>query len=76
MKLLIIYKVYSNRTGHVRFFVQYLQATIVLSQKLDTRNQPQIKDLQFEMGNIQVYSFIHQFDVRNSIKIHSDSGEE
>lgn len=43
-----------TRTGHVQFFVQYIQATVVISQKLDTRNQPQIKDLQLELGNIQV----------------------
>lgn len=43
-----------TRAGHVRFFVQYIQAKVVLSQTLDTRNQPKIKDLQLEMGNIQV----------------------
>lgn len=43
-----------TRAGHVRFFVQYIQATVILSQTLDTRNQPKIKDLQLEMGNIQV----------------------
>lgn len=45
-----------TRTGHVQFFVQYIQAKVVLCQSLDTRNQPQIKDLQFEIGNIQVIS--------------------
>lgn len=43
-----------TRTGHLRFTIQYIQATVVLSQKLDTRNRPEIKDLQFEVGNIQV----------------------
>ncbi|XP_031632293.1 uncharacterized protein LOC116346401 [Contarinia nasturtii] len=45
-----------TRTGHIKFSIQYIQAKIVLSQMLDTRNQPQIKDLQLEMGNIQVRS--------------------
>lgn len=43
-----------TRTGYVTFSVQYIQAMVVLSQSLDTRNHPQIKDLQFELGNIQV----------------------
>lgn len=47
-----------TRAGHVRFFVQYIQATVILSQTLDTRNHPQIKDLQLEMGNIQVNMLI------------------
>lgn len=48
-----------TRTGHVQFFVQYIQAKVVVSQTLDTRNQPQIKDLQLELGNIQVKKTIH-----------------
>lgn len=52
-----------TRTGHVQFFVQYIQATVVLSQTLDTRIPPQIKDLQLALGNIQVIinctSYIH-----------------
>lgn len=43
-----------TRAGHIGFFVQYVQATVIVSQTLDTRNPPQIKDLQFELGNIQV----------------------
>lgn len=43
-----------TRTGHVRFFVQYVQAKVVVSQTLDTRNPPHIRDLQLEIGNIQV----------------------
>lgn len=43
-----------TRAGHVQFFAQYIQAKMVVSQTLDTRNQPQIKDLQLELGNIQV----------------------
>lgn len=45
-----------TRAGHIRFFIQYIQAKIVMSQTLDTRNSPQIKDLQLELGNIQVIS--------------------
>lgn len=52
-----------TRTGHVQFFVQYIQATVVLSQSLNTRNQPHIKDLQLEMGNIQVIQFLFPFNV-------------
>lgn len=43
-----------TRTGHVRFSIQYIQATLIVSQTLDTRNPPQIKDLQLALGNIQV----------------------
>lgn len=43
-----------TRAGYVRFSVQYVQAIVIVSQTLDTRNQPQIKDLQLELGNIQV----------------------
>lgn len=43
-----------TRTGHVQFFIQYIQATVIISQTLDTRNPPQIRDLQLELGNIQV----------------------
>lgn len=48
-----------TRSGHVQFFVQYIQATVIVSQTLDTRNQPQIKDLQLELGNIQVILWIN-----------------
>lgn len=43
-----------TRSGHVQFSVQYIQAIVVVNQTLDTRNQPKIKDLQLEIGNIQV----------------------
>lgn len=43
-----------TRTGHINFFVQYIQATLVVSQTLDTRKPPQINDLQLSLGNIQV----------------------
>lgn len=31
-----------------------LQVQVVLSQSLDTRNHPQLEDIQLELGNIQV----------------------
>lgn len=43
-----------TRAGHVQFYAQYIQAKIVVSQTMDTRNKPQIRDLQLELGNIQV----------------------
>ncbi|KAL7741109.1 hypothetical protein ACLKA6_018142 [Drosophila palustris] len=43
-----------TRVGHVQFTVQHIRATIEISQPLDTRKRPQINDLQFDMGNIQV----------------------
>lgn len=43
-----------TRTGNIKFSLQYIHAIVVVSQSLDTRNRPQIKDLQLELGNIQV----------------------
>ncbi|XP_034472719.1 uncharacterized protein LOC117780343 isoform X1 [Drosophila innubila] len=43
-----------TRVGHVQFTVQHIRATVEISQPLDTRKRPQINDLQFDMGNIQV----------------------
>lgn len=43
-----------TRAGRVEFSVQYIQAIVIVSQTLDTRNQPKMKDLQLELGNIQV----------------------
>ncbi|KAH8378493.1 hypothetical protein KR093_011663, partial [Drosophila rubida] len=43
-----------SRIGHVEFTVQHLRATLEFSQPLDTRQRPQIKDLQLDLGNIQV----------------------
>lgn len=45
-----------TRTGDAEFSVQHIKATFVISQSLDTRKRPQINDLQFELGNIQVRS--------------------
>lgn len=43
-----------TRTGHIKFNVEYIRANFNMSQTLDTRNHPQINDVQFEIGNIQV----------------------
>lgn len=43
-----------TRVGHVQFTVQHIKAQVEVSQALDTRKRPQIKDLQLELGNIQV----------------------
>lgn len=57
-----------TRAGHVDFSVQYIQAIVIMSQTLDTRNQPQIKDLQLELGNIQVniYKSLDVLSVSNA----------
>ncbi|XP_034097360.1 uncharacterized protein LOC132783682 isoform X2 [Drosophila nasuta] len=43
-----------SRIGHVQFTVHHLRATLEFSQALDTRQRPLIKDLQLDLGNIQV----------------------
>ena len=43
-----------TRIGEAQFSVQHIKATFIISQPLDTRKRPQINDLQFELGNIQV----------------------
>lgn len=43
-----------TRAGHAEFTVQHIKATIEVSQALDLRKRPQIKDLQFDLGNIQI----------------------
>ncbi|XP_013098614.2 uncharacterized protein LOC106081288 [Stomoxys calcitrans] len=43
-----------SRVGHILFTVQYIRLTVSVSQPLDTRKRPEIKDLQIDMGNIQV----------------------
>lgn len=43
-----------TRFGGAEFSVQHIKATFIISQPLDTRKRPQINDLQFELGNIQV----------------------
>lgn len=43
-----------TRSGHIKFDVEYVRAIFSMSQTLDTRNHPQINDVQLEIGNIQV----------------------
>lgn len=43
-----------TRVGHVQFTVQHVKVTVEVHQALDTRRRPQIRDLQLELGNIQV----------------------
>lgn len=47
-----------TRAGQVEFTVQHIKATFEVSQALDTRKRPQIRDLQLELGNIQVSRFL------------------
>lgn len=44
-----------TRTGQASFSIQHIKTTFIISQALDTRKKPQINDLQFELGNIQVH---------------------
>lgn len=43
-----------TRVGHVQFTVQHVKVRVEVSQSLDTRKRPQMRDLQLELGNIQV----------------------
>lgn len=43
-----------TRSGHFKFDVEFIRGICNISQTLDTRNHPQINDIQLEMGNIQV----------------------
>lgn len=43
-----------SQVGKIDFTIQYIRMGVVVSQTLDTRNQPQLNDLQLEIGNIQV----------------------
>lgn len=65
-----------TRTGNIKFSLQYIHAIVVVSQSLDTRNRPQIKDLQLELGNIQVNFIQFQLVSKNynnfSLQIRSD----
>lgn len=44
-----------TRTGHIQFFVEFIRGQGILSQTLDTRNRPQVQELELEIGNIQVF---------------------
>ncbi|KPJ17763.1 hypothetical protein RR48_06569 [Papilio machaon] len=43
-----------SRAGTASFSVEYISGRLVLAQPLDTRKQPQFRDLDLEVGNIQV----------------------
>ncbi|XP_061721251.1 uncharacterized protein LOC133528057 [Cydia pomonella] len=43
-----------KRSGTASFSVEYLNARIVLAQPLDVRNTPEFRELDLELGNIQV----------------------
>ncbi|XP_019876026.2 uncharacterized protein LOC109603954 [Aethina tumida] len=43
-----------TRSGTIEFSVDYLKVTLNASQTLDTRNSPNLDDIQIELGNIQV----------------------
>lgn len=42
-----------SRAGTASFSVEYMSARVILAQPLDTRNKPQFRDLDLEIGNIQ-----------------------
>ncbi|CAL7946503.1 unnamed protein product [Xylocopa violacea] len=44
---------FMSRAGTVSFTIQYFRVQLTLSQPLDTRKRPSIKDLELELGNIQ-----------------------
>lgn len=43
-----------TRGGRAQFTVEHIKMTTAMSQSLDVRNRPVMKDLQMELGNIQV----------------------
>lgn len=43
-----------SRAGTASFSVEYLSARIILAQPLDTRKRPELRDVDLEVGNIQV----------------------
>lgn len=43
-----------SRAGTAMFSVEYITGRIVLGQPLDTRKNPEFRDLELEVGNIQV----------------------
>lgn len=47
-----------TRSGQVQFTIDHIKAMFEINQSLDMRKRPEIKDLQLELGNIQV-SFMH-----------------
>lgn len=43
-----------TRAGTAQFSIQHFKINVQISQSLDTRKRPQLKELQLELGNIQV----------------------
>ncbi|GJQ86243.1 hypothetical protein Trydic_g8942 [Trypoxylus dichotomus] len=43
-----------SKAGTVKFSVEYFRVGILIQQSLDTRNKPQLEDVQLELGNIQI----------------------
>lgn len=43
-----------TRAGQVQFTIDHIKALFEISQPLDMRKRPEMKDLQLELGNIQV----------------------
>lgn len=43
-----------SRAGTASFSVDYINVRMIVAQSLDTRNRPQMKNLDLEVGNIQV----------------------
>ncbi|XP_058455466.1 uncharacterized protein LOC131432905 [Malaya genurostris] len=45
-----------SRSGSLHFTVEYVRVIILFQQPLDLRRKPSLKDLQLEVGNIQIHS--------------------
>ncbi|KAJ8734999.1 hypothetical protein PYW08_014249 [Mythimna loreyi] len=43
-----------NRAGTASFSIEYISARIILAQPLDTRKTPVLRDIDFDIGNIQI----------------------
>lgn len=43
-----------TRSGNIQFTIDHIKAFFEINQSLDMRKRPEIKDLQLELGNIQV----------------------
>lgn len=43
-----------TRSGDIQFTIDHIKALFEITQSLDIRKRPEIKDLQLELGNIQV----------------------
>lgn len=48
-----------TRSGQIQFTIDHINAMFEINQSLDMRKRPEIKDLQLELGNIQVSGFEH-----------------